>query len=482
MTDKVYEGLWDCSNCGMTGIPGSVKVCPRPGCGDPQNSVLTPEEDWYLPENAREVTDSAELDLFDDGEDWNCGKCGTNNNGATTECSRCGEALGFNDTVNREVVYDDRAGNFDAEPDPVDEMIESDLDRAERAITTEASKPRKMKDLTLPGSELPRIGKDTKFYDDIREGVEQKHDESLKSNDMASIMKKIQPHKGKIIIGVGVVLLLVIAFIGVSCVRHFTATTAGTVTVSELHWQRTVEVEEYRTLNDGGWSYPSDARVQSDERRIHHYDTVHDRWDTQRYTDYETRYKTESYTDREPRTRSESYSGTCTRMVSGGNGSYRSESYSCTQYRTVTDYVTVQKTRQVPYQVPVERTRQVEITHQEARWATWYNYQVDRWVTDRWVNASDSTSDEAIWPEVTDLDRNTVPGDQVGEERVGNERKENYEIVYTDSKGTKHSEGKGYDVWSKLEPGETLPARYYERNGELDEGSVDWNSVLAPAA
>jgi hypothetical protein len=118
----------------------------------------------------------------------------------------------------------------------------------------------------------------------------------------------------------------------------------------------------------------------------------------------------------------------------------------------------------------------VEITHQEPVYDTWYTYQVDRWVTDRWVTASDTTSTKLMWPEPTDLSDADQPGDQIGEERVGDEYSESYTIVYTDAKGVNRSEQSEDDeLWRMLEKGEAIPARYYERNGELS--SVDWLAV-----
>lgn len=478
MAEKVYMGLWDCSDCGKTGNLGTEKNCSR--CNSPQNSVLTPSEDWYMSD--QEITDPATLDEFDDGPSWNCGYCETLNNGSLQKCSHCDRPRDFDDTVNREVTYDDRVAH-DPKPDTTAEMIESDIERAERAIATEASGPRKMKDIARPASELPRKGTDTEFYEKIRDDAYKAVDERIRINKLSPLLRLWETHRNVVFVAAGLVVALVLTGVIwgiVHTVNKYTATVPGTVTVSELHWERNVEVEEYKTLQDGGWSYPGDARVQGTESRIHHYETIHDGWRTEQYTDYETRYRTVSYTDMETRYRTVSYSGTCTRTVSGGNGSFRTETYSCPQTRQESYTVPVQKTKQESYQVPVQKTRRVEITHEEPRWAPWYYFEVDRWVTDRWVTASDAKYPAVIWPEPTDLSRNDQAGDQVGEERVGNERKEAYEVVYTDSQSKRHSDKKGYDVWSKLEKDETVPALYLQHNGELK--SVDWNSVLQPAA
>ena len=460
----------------MTGIPGLTKKCPR--CDDPQNSVLD-LEDWYLPADARTITDPDDLAKADAGPAWNCGHCNELNDGNVEVCGHCSRPRDFDDIVNREVTYSDHTDKYDELPDPLIERVESDAEKAQRTLDTAASGPRAMGTLTLPGKALPRTGKDTELYEGIRRQVHQDAAARERAASQPPIVQWASRHLTVLAIGAAAMVALIVvgAIVGiVHTVRDYTATTAGTVTVAELHWERGVEVEELKTLNESGWSAPSDARILGTENRIQSHRVVHDGWRTESYTDTETRYRTETYMGTETHYRSVSYTYACTDTASNGNGTYRTVTKTCTGTRSEPYAVSKQMTRQVPYTVQVPKTRQIEITHQEPIFGTWFTYQVDRWETDRWVTASDATSDKMIWPEVTDLTRNNQAGDQVDEERIGDDRKSTYTIIYVDSKGASHSERSDHDdVWTKLDKGEVIPARYYERNGELQ--AVRWSDV-----
>jgi len=446
-SSEIFEGRWDCSDCGQTRISGSDPVCPR--CKYPQDSVLTPSEQWYLPHDANIVTDGVQLEKFNAGAAWNCGRCQTLNYGNSKNCSSCGRPLDFDDTVNRTITYDGSSSHFDTLPDPRDEIIESDLDKAIRTIKGKASEPRVMKDLVLPGT-APDTGRDTKFYEEIRAQSQREHETRVRLSKLPRLLQALHtPHGKKLLLLAAIVLAIVLAFVGFQVVRYYTATVEGVVTATERHWQRSVEVEQYRTLTDSGWDYPGDARVASSERRIRDYRTVIDSYRTELYTDYETKY----------RAGSENY--VCgSKTVDNGNGSFRVETKTCT--RSV----------QVPYQEPVQKSRQVPVTHQEPIYDDWYVYLYDRWQTERWVSVSDATSSEVAWPEKFALRRNDG---SIGSERIGDERRETYEVVYLDANQNRHSENIRQEVWVRVQVGEVIAARYFQRNGQLS--SVDWSSV-----
>lgn len=83
-TEETYlEGMWDCPNC-ETANKGSQMKCE--GCG----SVRDEDVKFYLPENAREITDQAEIDQANAGADWICGFCSTSNSASATDCKQCG--------------------------------------------------------------------------------------------------------------------------------------------------------------------------------------------------------------------------------------------------------------------------------------------------------------------------------------------------------------------------------------------------------
>jgi hypothetical protein len=468
----VQEGAWDCSSetCGETRIPGFQTACPK--CGDPRDPINTPSERPYYVAEAPEIKDADVLEMANAGPSWQC-KCGQLNRGDAKVCAYCNKEIGSDAVFDRTITYDDGAGTFSTIPSQYDDMVEESVAKAERIIA--GGKPRKLRNLVLPMSKLRTIGEKTLEQEAERDEVDRQVKERIRISNLPQFLQMfhllwqlichwcqpLKPYRKPITFGAigltvaGVVWALIATFI------WFTATVPGTVTVAERHWERGVEVEQYTTLTQEDWSYPSDARVNGNETRVRSYRTVHDGWHNEPFTDYKTEYRPVPYTY------------PCNiRRVDNGNGSFTTTSETCNG------------TRQEPTRVPFQNTRQVEDTHQEPVYDTWYFYEIDRWVHERWVTASDATSPQQVmWPEVTDLRQDNRPGVQIGEERVagGNGgRRETYTVVYTDSQSKRHTDKIDQGVWNKTEVGKTIVASYYKRNGELS--SVDWNSVLSPAA
>jgi|GEM_PF-4568154 len=483
MTDTVLEGVWDCSDCGQVRIRGTKKFCPR--CGEPQNSILTPAEDWYLPQGALVVTDAAEL-AGADKPIWYCGHDGIPNDGDTDKCSRCGRPMDWDDLVNRKVRYDDLVAH-DPAPDRELERAETDLQKAERMLTTEGG-PRVLPDIARPEAELPTIGQDTEFYEKTQHEADERFNERFGDGDsddgnvkiLPPIIKLARTYVVHIAVALVALVLLIGGFVACNAVRAAYATVAGTVSITETHWSRSVNIEELKTFNEEGWTRPDPNTVRNlnSQYRFHYNRKVIDGYRTVHYTDYETRYRPETYMGSETRTRTVTKNVDCSYTQSNGNGKFTRVSRTCPKSEPESYEVPVQKTRQVPYQVPVQKTRQEEISHQEPVTDPYYTYQVDRWVTTHSAVITDVTTHnpsptDKDWPTPTDLKQDNQPGDQVGDERLGNNRSASYAVVYVDSKGLFHREdNRDYALWSKLKVGQTVPALYYEQSGQLV--SVTW--------
>ena len=80
----IREGAWDCPHCGRKKNRGPDKFCG--GCGAPRGEDVR----FYLPEDAREVTEAAELARAQAGPDWICPYCEGDNPGGNAFCSGCG--------------------------------------------------------------------------------------------------------------------------------------------------------------------------------------------------------------------------------------------------------------------------------------------------------------------------------------------------------------------------------------------------------
>ena len=135
------------------------------------------------------------------------------------------------------------------------------------------------------------------------------------------------------------------------------------VEVTEHRWQRKSHWDQYIWVSDSGWSTPGGARNVSSRRKIHHYDKVFDGYDQETY------YETETVG-------SESY--VCGQR-SLGNGYF--EDKMCTRSKTER----------------VRKTRQVERYRDEPVYQTWYDYEVQRWITQGSL-ASEGVGTERHWP------------------------------------------------------------------------------------
>ena len=187
--------------------------------------------------------------------------------------------------------------------------------------------------------------------------------------------------------------------------------------VAGLRWDRTVKVEEYRTVRESDWSVPSAGRTVAHHRAIHHYDHVLDH--------YETRSRQVS---ERVRTGSETY--TCGRR-SKGNGYYSDR--TCTRGVYSTRYHTETYRDPVYVQVPV--------------WATKYDYDIEKWVPGR-VLREEGTTTATRWPVV---------------KLAGNERdaghEEHYIVRFHDAKGHDYTQPLPEISWRLFAPGSTVKLR-----------------------
>lgn len=316
-----YVGYWDCDYCGHTHIPGYEYDCP--GCGRPRSKGV----DFYLPEGAPEATPE-QMALMGQDPNWYCENCDSGNKDTNNACWNCGVPKG-QAVSHRVESYDNprqiprRPRSSQAGTGLVDPEYKSDLyDQQYFPPPTEVANPH-----------LPYAGGHSAY-------PSSRHDPGPVIISVTPSW--LQNHGKKVGIGAGGFLaLLLVYFLFFN--YHFT-----TATVSGFAWSRNLVVQEYKLLNQEGWSQPGDATPTGHETRQSGTRKVTDGYRTVPYTD--TCY------------RSVYQSRTCTR--NNGNGSFStyecggsvSQSYSCT------------------------KTRQEEIYHYEPVYSTWYFYNVWRWI------------------------------------------------------------------------------------------------------
>ncbi len=110
----IREGKWDCKTCGRTGNRGPDSYCGS--CG----STRPDDVQFYLPEDAPEVTDEKLLAEANSGADWKCSYCSTQNNALDNFCVSCGnnrnEAQGDASMQEKEIRFD-AVNDTPAQPD-----------------------------------------------------------------------------------------------------------------------------------------------------------------------------------------------------------------------------------------------------------------------------------------------------------------------------------------------------------------------------
>jgi hypothetical protein len=188
------------------------------------------------------------------------------------------------------------------------------------------------------------------------------------------------------VFGVFVVGIIALAF-------YLTRTHEAQLTVTGVHWERSIEVEELQTLTEQAWEneLPSDARPISRRREFHHNDKIQTG----------TRKVDETYTERVQ---------TGTKRVKVGTKN-RGNGYFEDVYKDEPVYENRKRTRTVDE--PVYRNEPV--------YKNRVTYQVDRWKTVRTERAQ-KDDNSPVWPAVS-----------TGPKRRAGRRAEKYLVLLRDS-------------------------------------------------
>ncbi len=392
----ILEGRWDCDACGKKGIRGGERVCPSCARPRPQNVK------FYLPQDAPKVTDAAARHEAKAGPDWYCEHCGAGNSSLRTSCKQCGAARGSSPS-HKVTEY-----SVEQVPHSADETPEPALAAATFAHepATAAPPPATFADQYTGPYAAPAA---------------------------RSTWQKI---------GLPLVIMGALAFV---CLIGFLVLRSPytAVAVTGFTWERSITIERQQTQTERGWSIPPGGRIITETQAFHHNESILDHYETRQRQACETvREGTEpqAYQDcKQVQTGTE-------RWVCGykdlGNGTFEEiwcerpiyERQCATATRLVPKYV--KKCHDEPYQAPIYR--------QEPRYATWYTYEIERWVHSRTAQAK-GEDHEAHWPAL-DLAAN--------EREAG--RTEFYTVAFTDKRGRDYPYRCGFAEWSAFRPAQSL--------------------------
>ncbi|MBC7798674.1 MAG: hypothetical protein H7Z37_17535 [Pyrinomonadaceae bacterium] len=357
-----YEGKWRCLRCSSVNLGRDLHCV---SCGVKRDENV----EFFLEDDAQAVDNKQLLEQANAGANWVCQYCGGNNSALDARCTSCGNTKSDSDKV---LTEETRGVN-----DWSEEAQKAHREN-QRAQTQQTQQNTKRK--SFLSSPLAKLG----------------------------------------LIGCGVLIpILIVIFAALLLLSTWQY--PAELEVTGLEWQRSIAVEEYKTVAETAWEgeMPRNARVTSSEKAIYSYNKV----------PTGSRPVTETYSDR--------VSDGTERYVCGKknkkNGYFEDVYCTRTKYKTVTKTRTRQETTYT--QVPVFRNR--------------YNYTVDKW-----VNAGDKTTSgndfNPSWANFTTSNSLREAG-----------RKENYTLILRELTGsqTVYKQKLTPETWSRFQNGMRLQGK-----------------------
>jgi hypothetical protein len=229
-------------------------------------------------------------------------------------------------------------------------------------------------------------------------------------------------------VGRNVFLVLLLSVLGWFGWSNRTRHVEGEVVARQ--WERSVQVEAYRTVQEEGWSLPQGARRVRSYRAIRDYRQVLDHYETR------TRQVSE-------RVQTGTRTYTCG-QIDRGNGYF--EDRTCTEPEYETRYHTES------YQDPVYRREPV--------WDTKYEYRIKRWVPDTLLEAHGTTT-TPTWPPVV-VDDTTREG----------EKKSRYQVTFTATEGKSYTADVPLEQFQRRTIGEHVPLLVNGGTARIDTAAI----------
>lgn len=378
---KLVEGFWDCNYCGTTQIRGSIRECSNCGKARDENTV------FYLNKKNIQYVPKAKADKINRNPDWLCKYCGQLSSDNNSSCISCG-ALRTSENLN---YFENNALKELEEEKKIREKLDIEEDFKENFS-----------------------------YDSICE----KNDANTQKNN---INEKSSSFKNFLSANILAILITIFTLLGFAGFIFLLIPKTQQVTIQELSWQRSIDIQRYQTVQENDWILPSDARLLYYQEEFSHYEDVLDHYDTEtRQVAYERIVGYEEYV---------------TGYNDLGNGYFEEVTASRPIYETYYETET--------YQVPVYT--------QEAVYRTKYYYEIDKWLYERSVTTT-GTDKNPYWGEVS----------LASDERISSES-ESYSILGINQKGDEVSIYISYEDWILLEIGQTVNLKVSLGHGEIVE-------------
>lgn len=210
-------------------------------------------------------------------------------------------------------------------------------------------------------------------------------------------------------------MLLGLAVVLVGLVIIFGQTDDIVVTVEAFRWERSIQTEVERLVEEEDWELPIQGKLIRSFRAVHHYDQVLDHYET--------------------RTRTQQRAVGTEQYVCGkrdlGNGYFEDQYCDRTIYESYEEQ----------YEEPIYR--------QEPIYRTKYRYNIYRWQTSAPLETS-GLGKQAYWSDLSAL--------QNDPHRRASDRNATYTITVRDELGEHHEHSIPFETWERLNKGDALKA------------------------
>lgn len=374
---KIIEGFWDCKYCNTTSIKGGLRECPNCGKARDENTI------FYLNPKKMNYVSEPKAVHISRNPDWICQYCNQLNSDNVQECISCGAPR----TLENLNYFENRSEKNKKEQE--EKLLEnSSYDLSES-----------LSDVSNNSHISSSFPKEKNYF---------------------SLKNFFSIHKFPI-------LITLFSLIGLAALIFLFIPKPQEITIQELSWQRSIDIEKYQTVEENGWYLPTNARLLYSQEEFSHYIEILDHYETK--TKQVSKERIVGYED----------------YVSGyrdlGNGYFEEITSSKPIYETYYETET--------YDEPVYRD--------EAVYRTKYYYEIDKWLYERSVKTNGDDKNP-YWGKVT-LSSN---------EQISSKR-DSYSIIGLNKKGKEESITLSFADWNSLEIGETVTLNVSFGYGEIVE-------------
>lgn len=394
---RLIEGTWNCDYCNRKGIKGSIRICPS--CAKmrgPNTKFHLPNEISYVP-TQKAVT-------INRNPDWVCEFCEQLNSDDDSTCIACGAPRSI-DTLNY-FEYKQKSESVKTTSKTSDNPLEEN--KTEKNYDSEyiSEAKKEISSSTDNSSNNSRTYSFSQFC------------HTLFSNSVVKIS----------LASIGILLAIV-------SLIFILAPIEKELTVEELSWQRSINIERYQTVKESDWELPSNARLLYTKEEYHHTEQVIDH-----YTQETKEVSEEVIVD---------YKNDSIGTRDLGNGYFEEITTSTPIYETHWHTEIIE--------VPVYRNEAVNKTK--------YYYEIDKWLYERSVRTF-GNNQSPYWGE-TNLK---------SDERESS-KNETYSFIGIDENGKQQKVTLSYDEWITLKKGETLTFKISKfGNGQIMQKDLSSNT------